>query len=153
MTCRVFTSIFGIDPTKIFTKSCQQLSTNYAGDQLQPPRKACCKSLPPDEASAGPTSPTAAGSGLGAVRALQAEVPDPFSGPTEEERAAILAEMEACRLKAREEMEAQAAANAADPLPLPLQGLTGKNFDAARAEIAMRDDLSQTEKWAAMGMF
>lgn len=118
--------------------------------------KACFKSSPPDEASAGPTSPTAAGSGLGAVRALQAsDVPEPFSGPTDEQRAAILAEMEACRLKARAEMEARAkeAAEAPDTDPLRVEDLQGKKFDVARAEIAMRDDLSQTEKWAAMGMF
>lgn len=122
--------------------------------------KACCKSLPPDEVfAAGPASPTAAGSGLGAVRALQAElplqaeVPEPFSGPTDEQRAAILAEMEACRLKAREELQARAAANEAREAD-PLQDLKGtRKYDEARAEIAMRDDLSQTEKWAAMGMF
>ena len=58
-------------------------------------------------------------------------------------------------MKARAEMEARAkeAAEAPDTDPLRVEDLQGKKFDVARAEIAMRDDLSQTEKWAAMGMF
>lgn len=114
--------------------------------------KMACKSAPPAESSASPSSPTAAGSGLGAVRALQAETPDPFAGPTDEQRAAILAEMEECRKKAMEEMKAHSSES--QPAGSPeLEGLAGKSYDEKRAEIATRDDLSQTEKWAAMGMF
>ena len=114
--------------------------------------KQACKSAPAADSSASPSSP-AAGSGLGAVRALQA-ASEPFAGPTDEQRAAILAEMEACREKAREEMKAHMESMERQPAgPPELEGLTGKALDEKRAEIASRDDLSQTEKWAAMGMF
>ena len=74
--------------------------------------KAACKSLPPkngfQSSPDGATSPRAAGSGLGAVRALQAEVSAaPSSDIPDEARAAILAEMEAARLKCRAELEAR----------------------------------------------
>lgn len=57
-------------------------------------------------------------------------------------------------MKAREELQARAAAKEAKEAN-PLEDLKGqgKKYDEARVEIAMRDDLSQTEKWAAMGMF
>ena len=108
--------------------------------------KAACKSVPKDAAESspgGPTSPTAAGSGLGAVRALQAEG---LQGPTDDQRAAMLAEDEAMRKKIREELSEQEAPKADQAKPSELD-------DEARAEIAGRDDMSQTDKWAAMGLF
>ena len=128
---------------------------------VDPPEwmKAAFKSLPPDEkqSEANPSSPTAAGSGLGAVRALQAEAA-PAEAPaddlfkiSDEARAEALAEMEAAKAKCREELLAKQAAADADAAAD--DGPKGKAFDIARADIAMRDDLSQTEKWAAMGMF
>ena len=147
--------------------------------------KSQCKSLPPGEGATGSpggdepkddSSPTAAGSGLGAVRALQREAQEESShmmhggipgmglaglrggmmapqqesslsfGPTDEQRAAILAEMEAAHQKTLAEVEAAKKARAeGEPSRGPLS-------DKEKAEILGRDDLTQQQKWDLIGV-
>ncbi|CAK9026648.1 unnamed protein product [Durusdinium trenchii] len=115
--------------------------------------KAASKGPPLDKLEAtpggGPTSPSAAGSGLGAVRALQAEPSfsafaekDPLA-LSDERRAQMLAE-DAARIAAMRAEMTQNTAPASTRHPM--------NAEEA-AEIATRDDLTQTEKWEKMGMF
>lgn len=147
--------------------------------------KSQCKSLPPGEGATGSpggdepkddSSPTAAGSGLGAVRALQREAQEESShmmhggipgmglaglrggmmapqqesslsfGPTDEQRAAILAEMEAAHQKTLAEVEAAKKERAeGEPSRGPLS-------DKEKAEILGRDDLTQQQKWDLIGV-
>lgn len=114
-----------------------------------------CGSLPPDLADS--TSPTAAGSGLGAVRALQKEVAaeveaDPFAGGiSDEARAQVLAEMEAAKAKCRAELEA--AAKAKEDSGAPSGAMNDEQRYEALIEAEKNGPISQTDKWAAMGMF
>ena len=111
-------------------------------------KEELCGSLPPPEASS-PTSPTAAGSGLGAVRALQQEKEEP--NPLDEARARMLAEDKARIEKMRAEMmakkeskeEPQDRGAAMDP----------KDQADLCMELCDKKEMTQTEKWAAMGMF
>lgn len=109
-----------------------------------------CGSLPPNSTSLPPdsTSPTAAGSGLGAVRALQKEAEnDPFAGGIPDEaRAAALAEMEAAKAKIRAEMAAAAK-------PKESGAMNDEQRYEALVEAEKNGPISQTDKWAAMGMF
>eukprot|EP00438_Fugacium_kawagutii_P026468 Skav202779 [mRNA] locus=scaffold326:378787:380254:- [translate_table: standard] len=112
-----------------------------------------CGSLPPESSPADSTSPTAAGSGLGAVRALQKEAAevqaDPFAGGiSDEARAAALAEMEAAKAKCRAEWEAMQAKPKEHSGPI-------SDVQAYEALVEAEKDgpISQTDKWAAMGMF
>mmetsp|Transcript_48497 Transcript_48497/g.113654 ORF Transcript_48497/g.113654 Transcript_48497/m.113654 type:complete len:604 (+) Transcript_48497:55-1866(+) len=83
----------------------------------------------------------AAGSGLGAVRMLQKEEKE--STPAQPEEGILVGGMEAYKAKARAELEAR---QNAEPQVKPLS-------DVERAAIATDESLSQTDKWAAMGMF
>ncbi|CAE7800651.1 DEK1 [Symbiodinium sp. CCMP2592] len=115
-----------------------------------------CGSLPPGPDSTGPpdsTSPTAAGSGLGAVRALQKEAAEAEPDPLAEARAEALRKDREAIAKIRAEMAARQAGQDAEAgkekesTPIDDEGRYAALLEAEKK------GLSQADKWAAMGMF